>query len=330
MSGRPNRLQAGFTIIEFMVAVGLFSVLMLAVAQSFPVQQRTYVVTDQVAEAKQNVRVIADLMERDIRNAGYMVPRTAALCGVDDDVGSDKLYVSDYTRIGNLGTLPSNLLNVPLGAEISGAPVSGYTATAHTFMVDRVDLDTLGGGSDFVVGSGVIVADRNVATRGVACGMVTGVGNTSLASIPVTVELENPTGALASGTQLVLIPAVVYEVDNNGVLLRNGVALVDQVEDLQVAWFFDLNGDRNVDPGEYIADGQGGADDYDAEALDATQLREVRINLVVRTRDDDPNDSWRQGIGQALENRTVGSVPAADGARRRTHTSTIRLRNNVS
>lgn len=323
---RNDARERGFTIIEFMVAIALFSVLMLAVAQSFPVQQRTYVVTDQVAEAKQNVRVIADLIERDIRNAGYMMPMTAALCGVDSANGADKLYVSDYSQIVSMNQIPSNMLTLPLGAELPAGPVSGSTSTVF---VDRVDLDGIGGGPDFAVNAGLIVADRNGATPSVACGTVTSVGNPVLPSVPIGVDMENGSGPLNSGSALVAVPAIVYEL-NGTTLMRNGIPLVDQVEDFQVAWFFDLNDDGTVDPGEYKADGQGGADAYDPVALDSTLLREVRINLVVRTRDEDPNQNWQMGVGQALENRTAGSVAPTDGARRRTHTSTIRLRNNLS
>lgn len=320
--------QHGFTIIEFMVAIGLLSVLMLAVTSSFTFQQRTYIVTDQVAEAKQNVRVLADLIERDIRNAGYMMPRTGAVCGVDDTVNPDKLYISDYSTVVALNALPANMLTTPLGADLNNSAAAGSGGSKNLF-VDRLDIDGLGGGSDFVVGGGLIVADRNGATTSVACGTITAIGNPALPAIPLSVDLENGMGPMSPGTDLVVLPAIVYEI-LNGALLRNGQVIVNNVEDLQVAWFFDLNDDRTIDPGEMIADGVGGADAYDPENLDATRLREIRVNLVVRTRDQDPNDSWRQGIGQALENRTAASVAPQDGARRRVHSATVRLRNSLS
>lgn len=327
---RETNRAGGFTLIEFMVAVGLLGILMVAVMSSFTFQQQTYVVTDQVAEAKQNVRVIADLIERDIRNAGYMVPRTAALCGVDSTNGPDKLYVSDYTQIVSMSALPANQLTTPMGAQLQNISVaSGVQSSTPTLEVDRVDIDGIGGGSNFAMDAGVIVGDLNASTTSVACGTVTAVGNIALPIVPISVDMENDTGPLTAGTQLVAVPAIVYEIVGT-TLERNGIPLVENVEDFQVAWFFDLNGDSNVDPGEMIADGVGAADDYDPENLDATLLREVRISIIVRTRDNDPNRSWRQGIGQALENRDPGTVAAQDGMRRRAHTATIRLRNSLS
>jgi prepilin-type N-terminal cleavage/methylation domain-containing protein len=324
--GRP--CQGGFTIIEFMVAVALLSVLMIGVTSSFTFQQQTYVVVDQVAEAKQNVRVIADLIEREVRNAGYMAPLTATVCGADETNSPDKLYVSDYSQIVAMNALPAELLTQPLGKVVQN-PTVAISAGSRTLFVEDLDLDGIGGGPDFSVGAGLILADRNAASTGVACGTITNIGAVAGGNVPITVTLENGTGGLAPGAELVAIPAIVYDVNGN-TLRRNQVTLVNQVDDFQVAWFYDLNDDQTVDPGEYKADGQGGADDYEAENLDATLLREVRINVVVRTRDEDPNTSWRRGIGQATENRTAGSVAPVDGARRRTHTSTVRLRNNLS
>jgi len=318
----------GFTLIEFMVAVGLLSVLMLAITSSFTFQQQTYVVVDQVAEAKQNVRVVADLMQRELRNAGYLVPDTAAVCGVDDDNGPDKLYVSDASALVQLNTLPSAMLPQPLGAVVVGVGGAGVAAGSQTLNLEDLDIDAVGGG-DFVVGGGLILADRNEGTTAVACGTITNIAAAAMGPVPVQVDLENATGGLPAGAELVAVPAIVYEVVGNQ-LLRNGIVIVDNVEDFQIAWFFDDDGDRQVDPGEYRADGVGVADAYDPTTLDGSALREVRLNVVIRTRDEDPNGTWQGGIGQVTENRTPASVAPMDGARRRVHTSTVRLRNNLS
>jgi hypothetical protein len=190
-----------------------------------------------------------------------------------------------------------------------------------------MDLDGIGG-TDFEVGAGLILADRNGAATSVACGKVTGV-NVIGGGGTVQVTLENATGAMPSGSELVAVPAIVYEVVN-GQLVRNGVVIVDQVEDLQIAWFFDLDDDKTVDPGEYKADGEGAGDDYDPASLDGSLLREVRINVVIRTRDEDPNETWQGGIGQVTENRAANSVAPMDGARRRIHSATVRVRNNLT
>ena len=66
-----------------------------------------------------------------------------------------------------------------------------------------------------------------------------------------------------------------------------------------------------------------GSDDFDAEGTDIRNLREVRMNLLVRTRQE--AEGFR-GAARATENRATG---APDGYRRRLYTSTIMARNLV-
>ena len=89
----------------------------------------------------------------------------------------------------------------------------------------------------------------------------------------------------------------------------------------RLAFFFDANYNGVVDANE--VEGVSG-NDYVAQSTDISPLREVRLNLVVRTRLED-----REFEGQAhqWENRT--SATPTDGFRRRSYQSTVRLRNLV-
>ena len=106
-------------------------------------------------------------------------------------------------------------------------------------------------------------------------------------------------------------------------LERNGVLLAKDVEDLQVSYLYD-DGDDVVESGERQADG---ATAYAKNSTDGRTLREIRINLVMRTRVNDPRNPDNYGIAQRLENRTVASIPAADGRHRRVYVASVRLRN---
>ena len=83
----------------------------------------------------------------------------------------------------------------------------------------------------------------------------------------------------------------------------------------------DANGDNAVNVGELK--GESSTNKYVANASDASELRWVRLNIVVRTRVED--DRFTQGLFQATENRAV--ITAADGYRRRVHTAIVRMRN---
>jgi hypothetical protein len=201
--------------------------------------------------------------------------------------------------------------------------------------VDSLFLDVAANGDDFSVGSGVILVDRNDPDGRTACGTVSGVAGTT-----VTVDfVTNDLGPMSASPDVVAVPAHVYTVtppdpgaDIPGQLFRDGVLIANDVEDLQVAYFFDLDDDRILDPGEYQGDlgeavGDGVAVPYDSTAANGRFLRQVEISLITSTREDDPNEDAPQQIQQVTGNRDPGTLDAPDRKRRRVYNSTVRLRN---
>jgi Tfp pilus assembly protein PilW len=298
--------------------LGIVSVYMF---ESFAVNQRAYSVIDQVAESQQSIRAIADLIERDLRHGGLMVPEGTAVCGVDNANAPDLLYVSDAGAID-----PDDDVATYEGAVIGGGvtQVSDTTFSVSSLVMEpapaRPAYDTDGNGaadSDFRVGGGVIVMDSTAPDRGAACGRVEAV---NLVGPQLQIDFQSGALATVGAGPLVVVPAHEYRIANGDQLLRDGVLLSEGVEDLQVAYFFDADTDNVVDAGEMR--GTPGSN-YAASAQDASEVREVRANLVTRTRMEDRE--WTQGLTQAKENRAAGV--ANDGFRRRTYTSTVMLRN---
>ncbi|MCC6642766.1 MAG: PilW family protein [Deltaproteobacteria bacterium] len=320
-----NRRTAAFSLMELMIALGLMGIIVIYLVQTFTTQQRTYVMVDQVTEAQQNLRAISDLVEREIRLAGFMVDEAGAVCGVDSTSGPDTLFVSDASALD-----PATAIQPALGARLAlgSAPAPG-TVTLTLGLGDTTILDgqpaydTNGDSvndSDFHVGGGVIVYDRNNPTRGAACGIVASIPSTT----SVRVSFLAPfLGGAAVGAQLVVVPAHVYQVNNNAQLLRDGLVLAEDVEDLQIAYFYDADADLAIDAGENP--GTPGTP-YVAFAWDNSSLREIRLNFVVRTRGADP--TFTSGAFQTTENRVAPAVTAQDAqTRRRVHTTTVRVRN---
>jgi prepilin-type N-terminal cleavage/methylation domain-containing protein len=320
----------GFTLIEMLIAMGVLAVIVIYLLETFTVNNRNYVALDQTIEAQQNMRAIADLIERDVRHAGFMVPKAAAICGIDSTNGPDILYVSDYAAIDP----GDDVVSYP-GAEIIGGAANDVsTGAVISLVLDsriieppsplRAAYDTNNNGtnnSDFQANGGVIVLDRNDPGRGVACGRVrTVAANFELIAVEI---LSGTLGALTGTADLVAVPAVEYRVAGD-VLLRNGLRLARGVEDLQIAYLFDFDGDGAIASNEVRGDAGGTA--YVAKNQSVEDLREVRINFVARTRIEDPR--FDAGSFQALENRTA--VTGNDGFRRRVYTSTIMPRNLVN
>lgn len=322
------RGQGGFTLAELMIAVGILLVVVTGVMQSFVVQNRAYTVTDQVVEAQQNLRAVAWLLERDARMTGYLVPEAAAACALDATNGPDSVWFTDSDALD-----PTDELRPALGAIVTGGYTSG--TGPKTLALDDVVLDEAGPfydndgdgvpEADFLEGAGVILVDTDDPARGVACGVVERVaGNT------VSVDFLTAIAAPPASDNVILVPAHVYQVDLGGedpVLTRNGRTLATGVEDLQVALFFDLDRNGRVDdedqPGGELPGGPGGAPVYESDDWDHRDLREIRLNLVTRTRD--PERENQVGQFQATANRAAPG--GNDGFRRRVHSSTVKLRN---
>jgi prepilin-type N-terminal cleavage/methylation domain-containing protein len=327
-------LKRGFTLIELVVALGLLSVVLLFVFDTFSYQQATHSVVDQISETQQNTQAISRLIERDLRNAGYLIPPGAAACGADSTSAPDSLFVSDTDAILPADQLPVEYNGKELGAKLTDLTDEPTAAGAKTMDVDEVTIDGVASydtdanganDSDFRVGGGAILVDTANPARGVACGIVTAVGITAPLSVSANfLAVYNSAGA-AQTKQLRLVPAHVYQIVAGPPpeLRRDGVLLAKDIEDLQVAWFYDDDTDQIVDAGEMR--GVAGTN-LDTTAVTGSELREVRFNLVARTRANDPRNPDDAGIGQARENRAT-SIPAADGKHRRVQTATVRLRN---
>ena len=73
------RRRGGFTIIELMIAMAVLLVVVAYLTEMLTRQGRAYTVVDQVTEAQQNLRAIGELLERELRVTGLMVPEGAAV-----------------------------------------------------------------------------------------------------------------------------------------------------------------------------------------------------------------------------------------------------------
>ena len=315
--------NSGFTIIELMIASAILAIVMVFTMQIFTVNNRTYIKIDSVVDTQQSVRAVASVLERDLRHAGMMVPEGAAVCGFDNDNAPDLLYISDYTA-----TNPDNAIGFFDGARIQGAvsDVAGIMwLTLDTLVIEPgtpdPSYDTDGNGandSDFNDnGGGVIIVDLMNLDRGSVCGIVEDV---NLGTNQIKVDIETAgLGPLVGAYALTAVPALEYRIDSAR-LYRNNLLLANGIEDLQIVYFLDTNGNNTVQAGELRGDS---ATDYLAATSNASFLSWVRLNIVARTRSAD--ERFTQGFFQATENRDP--VAGQDGFRRRVHTAIVRMRN---
>ncbi len=331
-----QKRHSGFSLLELMVAAAMAAIVLMLVTQTLIVQNKNYVVVDQISEAQQNLRAATSLIERDIRRSGFMVPDNAAICGWDQTAGPDTLFISNTDNLQSIYELEDNNENLAIDF---GAPLNGINSTSTisgiaTLAISRTwaDVQDADGDTvtdvDFEVNGGVIVVNRNEPDGLVACGIIQ-----SLSSTQITANFGSSTfGPAGFNSDVVAVPALVYRVTvgSPNELRRNGTLLASDVEDLQISYFFDLDDDRIIDGNEEY--GTDGGVDLPWELTPATSrpdystLREVRVSVVTSTRSNDPNVDYDIGTAQLTGNRATG-LPLVDGKRRRVSTARIRLRN---
>lgn len=358
--GPGPRVARGFSLIEMMVSMAILALITVYLTDLLVRQSRTYTVVDQVTEVQQNVRAITDLLEREIRTTGFMTDEAGVACAVDFLNRPDILVLSDSSTFNPTNQSAPDMAVDIAEVEYGGVGTDTYNVTTTIETNPFYDLDANGTlDADFFdvqppngalvwpqgQSGGVIVFDRNNPNAGTSCGRIVP-GSVGAAQLRVDytfgVPGYGPVALGIIGADLWMVPAVVYQVDQGGLLavppaasrlLRNGLVIAEDVEDMQLAVWFDADTDGTQDNGEYwgslpAAPATGG--NYVSTALDHRLLREIRVNLMLRTRQQDPNVTATvaaaQGQFQNLENRNT-ALPPRDGFVRRVQTLTIRPRN---
>lgn len=280
---RARPLQIVFGAAMAVVVAGHLVDLLAADGQAYATVEQQRAIA---SGAEADVRLLAGALESDIRQAGFMVPASGAVCAVDYEGSPDLLYLSDAAVLdpAHGASGQANGASIPGNNVLRGRNPAWRVALV---LDGRASYDNDGDGrpdADFQEGAGAIVTDRSAPDRGAACGTVVAVDPS--ASL-LRVDLWSGPLTPAAAADLVVVPAHEYRVAPDSVLLRNGRVLTPGTSDFQVAFFVDANRDNVEQAGELMAAGavRGGPG-----GVDAGLLREVRVDTVVRTRDGPPED----------------------------------------
>jgi len=312
--------EAGFTLIEVMAAVAIFSIAMTAVYATFTFQHKSYTTQSHVAQMQENFRDALVPLNRDIRLAGYGIPAPVtipdgavaagvttirSLYPVDKTTGPDTLYIMYLYDMDS--NQPPTTITSPMpnpSAEFNVAQVTGFLEGDLCFI-------TNGGAADIFqvtqVQGGSLKIQHNPG--GSATDYNNAGGHNTF-----------PPGGYDTGSKLAKARFLRYFVDTTTdpdhptlMVDRMGGAppqpVADDIEDMQFQYFLDTDFD-------------GVPDTWSDNPGDLTQVRQVRILLCARTRF--PEKGWQE-VRPALGNRPAGT--GADGYRRRTLAITLDVRN---
>ncbi|TRZ99063.1 MAG: hypothetical protein D4R81_09815, partial [Nitrospiraceae bacterium] len=315
--------------IELMIALAMFAIVSLAGFTVLSSGQQSSVMNDEVVKIQQNVRLAVDLISRDVRMAGYgnpatpsTVPTTANGCTAtinptNSSTGPDSISIITVDQV--------------IGRLTQAAPLPPATSTS------AITLDSVTGlaVNDVVTVDGVFTATVNA---------ISGTTLTLGATIQTPMTFNGDTAG--KGAQVVRLACVKYSVDTtNRRLLRDGVAVVDGIEDLQLAYGVDADGDGKIDD----QSGSSGIDCLDLipnnlasavtnsvgcsgtppttvstppTAATPTTVRLVRVSVVGRAGKSDPTFTTSSAV--SVEDHNIASTT---GYRRRVLTRTVSLRN---
>lgn len=331
------------TLIELLVALGIFSIVSLAAFSVLSSSQQAAVMNDQTVQVQQNVRLAMDLVSRDIRMAGFGNPAAGSVAGCTNHINA-----TDNNTTGTGADTGSDTISVMTVDQQIGTLASGFTSG------NVITLNSLP--SDIAVGQ--VVTLEGIFTAGVSA-FNTGTKQLTLVE-PGTATAKNILSPIvfAAGTQVLRLACVSYTVTGITAsppfqLLRNTVALVDGIESLQLAYGVDADNDGTIDD-------QNGNNTFDCldfvpnntacfqgttllaagtvKTIPATvnatptSARQVRIMVVGRAippaAANVANNTWKDPTykSSSAVNVEDQAIANADGIRRRILTRVVSLR----
>lgn len=102
LNGLPSESrQMGFTLVELLVSLVIFSVVITAIYTSYLTQQKTYLAQTQVTAMQQNIRAGMYHLERELRMAGFD-PHNTAKAGFLVAKSNELQISADLNEDGNL------------------------------------------------------------------------------------------------------------------------------------------------------------------------------------------------------------------------------------
>ena len=175
----------------------------------------------------------------------------------------------------------------------SGASLTADTgANSAAVALDTLDVDD-DSNADFVAGQGVILSDGSYST----CARIQAISGTSL-----TLDRGAHASRVFRRTDTTAVPALIYEI-SGGALLRNGITLSRDVDDIQIEFGVDANANGQVQGAEFPL--------HTLDAADLDRVKMARVTVTVRSDRPDPDFD---GQFTAVANRVAG---AADNIKRR-------------
>jgi len=324
--------QAGFSLVELMVALLISLFLIAGVIQVFLGSKQTYTLNEGVARLQENVRYAFDRISADLSAAGYMGCNDSSdtnaegnlviVNALTDDTSTQYNFTNPIDGTENAGPNGSDILSIRRAMTASSVPLADAMGSASSdiqldsshpnygtlqqwdiialsdcastsiFMITN-DPTTSGGLLEHATGVVAPATSPNVGQSN-ATTTIAGVDHNDLQAHYGSDEASAATSTRVTTRTYAIQPS---QFGTGNSLYMNGDELVEGVDNLQVLYGVDNDGTPGVD--QYVTAN-------DAALTDMNQVAAVRVSLTLNT------VSGIQVEGQAVE---------------KTVTQTFRLRN---
>lgn len=314
--------EEGFTLIELLIALILSIIIVGAVYGTFNSQQKSFFLINQKTDMQQQGRVAMNLLMRDLRMAGYLVPSAKAIRVTDNNITNATTPVSDVVTVlyadqdfsglsiqASVGSPPTSVtVEVQPGGTF--APNTDYTNKNIVLWTSSEN-------------NSVIRRITQVSGSGAQRTFTLGNVDTFLSGLTPAFDSSTDNSASYTGGSAYVLTTRTYDVQSNvlrindhndGTLNGTPQSLAEGVEILQF--------DFEMSDGSTLSDPTASSHSID-------QIRAVTIYLLLRNRAQDPDyvDTTTYPLGTGNVVYTPGSSTALQPFRRRLFNTLVRLRN---
>jgi type IV pilus assembly protein PilW len=326
----------GMTLVELMFGMVIAMIVIAAAYTVMTGSQKATNLNDHTTQMQQNVRIAMDLLTQDLKMAGFGMSSAVGACNYAIVPGDNTPAGNDTGPDSVSVVVPTTSTAAPLwslAAQVTGAP----TATTLTLVAGAGAAMTASG-----FGVAPYALPQPISINGTVSATVTALAGDALTiSSPI-----NSPAVFPVGTQVYWLQCITYDIRNVAAdcsgnapcLRRNGVAIAEGIEDLQLAYacdgcsgavsdgvLDDQNASTTFDTADFISNST-----WTVAPLTPDTIRMVRINIVARQLRSDPNWSSTQAVVVEDHNPTSDAgydATAYAKMRRRLLTRTIQVRN---
>lgn len=316
---RPRLVdERGISLTEVMAAM-VISLLIVAAGYTAVIStEKATQVNDLVAETQQNVRVAMELLARDVKMAGFGMTGPVGACTIGGNAAP--IVPADNNPAGpDTGPDSVSMVLPTTNSDPSVGPVwTLLNQATGPFNLIALQPGAVQAMVDAGLAVGGTVSIGGAASSAVAAGGID-VGNDELT---LTTQI-GPPRVFPVGTQVHMLDCIAYAVSNNAVtcggnapcLLRDGVPIVDGVEDIQLSYACDgCNPAVNGGLADGNPDDQAGSpagfeitdfvtnNTWALPPMTADSIRLVKIDIVARQAQDD------LGLGEERGRAVVSPV----------------------